>query len=156
MTRQQPRPTADRERLEPPTTDGGRSDDGDPHHQGDARPSLRTAEALGAAEYSLRELEQRYIQAKRTWADAMRASGNGTGTSQQVLAAQAALEGAENARRLERNRIDALRQQLYDQRRRELLMDTVSGQDIARTEARRHLAEKDGQRSFLSRLFGRK
>jgi hypothetical protein len=120
------------------------------------RPSEQTADDLVAAEHSLGELDARHIQAKRAWADAMRASGNGTGTPQQVMAAQAALEGAENARRLERERIDALRLRLYDQRRRELLMDTVSGQDVARTEARKHLAEKDAQRPFLSRLFGRK
>ena len=120
------------------------------------RPSEQTADDIVAAEYSLGELDARHIQAKRAWADAMRASGNGTGTPQQVMAAQAALEGAENARRLERERIDALRLRLYDQRRRELLMDTVSGQDVARTEARKHLAEKDAQRPFLSRLFGRK
>jgi hypothetical protein len=122
------------------------------------RPSQRIADDLVAAEYSLKELDDQYFRAKRAWADAMRASGNGTGTPAQVLATQAALEGAENARRLERERIDALRQRLHDQRRRELLMEAVTGQDIARTEARRHLAEHDGsgRRSFLARIFGRK
>jgi hypothetical protein len=122
------------------------------------RTSQRIADDLVVAEYSLKELDDRYIHAKRAWADAMRASGNGSGTPEQVLAAQAALEGAENARRLEGERIEALRQRLHDQRRRELLMEAVSGQDMARTEARRHLAEKNGARgrSFLGRLFGRR
>jgi hypothetical protein len=122
------------------------------------RPSQRIADDLVVAEYSLKELDDRYIHAKRAWADAMRASGNGTGTPEQVLATQAALEGAENARRLERERIDSLRQRLHEQRRREILMEAVSGQDVARTEARRHLAEKDGSggRSLLARLFRRK
>jgi hypothetical protein len=121
------------------------------------RPSQRIADDLVAAEYSLKELDDQYIKAKRTWADAMRANGNGSGTPAQVLAAQAALEGAENARRLERERIDALRQRLHDQRRREILMEAVSGQDMARTEARRHLAEKHSAgQSFLARLFRRK
>jgi hypothetical protein len=155
VTRQQRPPTADRERLDPSRTERPPAR-GAPRQAVEVLPSQRTADDLVAAEYSLRELEDRHIQAKRTWADAMRASGNGTGTPEQVLAAQAALDGAENARRLEGERIDALRLRLYDQRRRELLMDTVSGQDVARTEARRHLAEKDEQRSFLSRLLGRK
>jgi hypothetical protein len=155
VTGQRQRPTADRDRLGPTRTERPPSGGG-PSQAVGVLPSQRTADDLVAAEYSLSELEDRHIQAKRAWADAMRASGNGTGTSEQVLAAQAALEGAENARRLERERIEALRLRLHDERRRELLITTVSGQDLARTEARRHLAQKDGQRSFLSRLLGRK
>jgi hypothetical protein len=154
VSRQQPRSTLHGETLEPPT-ELSPADHQGPQQASGARPSERTERNLSAAERSLRELDERYIDAKRAWAGAMRASGNGTGTSQQVLATQAALEGAENARRLERERIDGLRRRLFDQRRRELLMDAVSGQDMARTEARRHLAEKDQPRSFLSRLFGR-
>lgn len=155
MTRQQPRPIVDRETRDS-APDQSRPNTQRPPDRANARPSDRTADQLAAAEHSLRELDDQVVHAKRAWADAMRASGNGTGTPQQVMAAQAALEGAENARRLERERIDALRLRLYDQRRREILMERVSGQDMARIEARRNLAEKDGHRSFLSRLFGRK
>jgi hypothetical protein len=156
VTRQQTPPIADRGKVAPPASERSAGGNRGPRQTVEVRPSQRTEDDLDAAEYSLRELDERHIQAKRAWANAMRASGNGTGTSQQVLAAQAALEGAENARRLEHERIEALRLRLYDQRRRELLMETVSGQDVARTEARRSLAEKDQARSFLSRLFGRK
>ena len=121
-------------------------------------PSKQTARDLALAEGSLNGLDTEYTDAKRAWAEAMRASGHGAASAEDVMMAVSAMERADEQRRLTRERIEALRQRLHDQRRREILMQAVTGHDIARTEARRHVTEKDedANRSLLSRLFGRR
>ena len=117
----------------------------------------RIANDLIAAEGALTEAEDRYIGAKHGWADEMRRRGRGDGTEADVAKAQAALTAADEARREAAEKIDELRQRLYQQRRREILAEAVTGQFAAHEDAQRQLAEHErGKRkSLLARIFRR-
>ena len=118
----------------------------------------RIANDLIAAEGSLAEAEDRYIGAKHGWAELeMRRRGRGDGTEADVAKAQAALTAADEARREAAEKIDELRQRLYQQRRREILAEAVTGQFAAHEDAQRQLAEHErGKRkSLLARIFRR-
>jgi hypothetical protein len=116
----------------------------------------RIANDLIAAEGAFAEAENRYIGAKHGWADEMRRRGQGDGTEADVAKAQAALGAAEEARRQAAEKIDELRQRLYDQRRREILAEAVTGQFAAHEDVQRRIAEYDKPRkSLLARIFRR-
>lgn len=117
----------------------------------------RIANDLSAAEGALAEAENRYIGAKHGWADEMRRRGQGDGTEWDVAKAQDALAEADEARRQAAERIEELRQRLYNQRRREILAAAVTGQQVAHDDVHRRMAEyeKPKRKSLLARIFRR-
>ncbi|MDQ2941679.1 MAG: hypothetical protein M3R05_05765 [Chloroflexota bacterium] len=115
----------------------------------------RIANDLNAAEQSLAEAENRYIGAKHGWAEEMRRRGHGDGTEADVAKAQTVLTAADEARHQVGERIEELRRRLYDQRRREILAEAVTGQFAAHEEALRRLAEAGKRQSLLRRIFRR-
>ena len=117
----------------------------------------RIAHELTVAEGSLAEAENRYIGAKHGWADEMRRRGQGDGTEWDVAKAQDALAEADEARRQAAERIEELRQRLYNQRRREILAAAVTGQQVAHDDVHRRMAEyeKPKRKSLLARIFRR-
>jgi hypothetical protein len=117
-------------------------------------PSQRTANDLIAAERALAEAQSRYLGARRAWTDAVRHSAADKASASRAAAAQTELDAADAARSLALRRIDELRQQLHDQRHRELLVAAIATQEVAHNARRQ--AEVPKKRSFLARLFGRK
>ncbi len=115
----------------------------------------RMANDLIAAEGALAEAEDRYIGAKHGWAAEMRRRGQGDGTETDVANAQAALTAADEARRLLGEKIEELRHRLYDQRRREILAEAVTGQFAAHEDVQRKLAQSGKRKSLLARIFRR-
>jgi hypothetical protein len=121
-----------------------------------ATASERTAVRLAAAEQRLADAIKAYLAAKRAWADEMRRIGHGASTEELVAAAQSQLTESEAARDAAERRIDRLRVRLHEERRRELLMETVADQTVAHAEALRRLDKPPVRRSLLGRIFGRR
>lgn len=116
-------------------------------------PSQRTANELISAERALTEAQTRYLAARRSWTDAIRRGADTPGDA--VTAAEAEVNAAEDMRDYAIGRIDELRMRLQEERRREALVQTVVGQQVAHDEARRHIDGPTRQPSFIGRLLRR-
>ena len=116
-------------------------------------PSQRTAIELISAERALTEAQNRYLTARRTWTDALRRDDEANADA--VTAAQAELNAAEAMRDYAIGRIDELRLRLQVERRREALVQTVVGQQVAHDEARRRIDDAGRGPSFIGRLLRR-
>lgn len=119
----------------------------------DQTPSQRTANELISAERALTEAQNRYLTARRTWTDAIRRGDEATADA--VTAAQTEVNAAEAMRDYAIGRIDELRRRLQDERRREALVQTVVGQQVAHDEARRRIDGPSREPSFIGRLLRR-
>jgi hypothetical protein len=116
-------------------------------------PSQRTANELISAERALTEAQNRYLTARRAWTDAIRRDDEAS--TDGVTAAQAELNAAEATRDYAIGRIDELRLRLQAERRREALVQTVVGQQVAHDEARRRIDDAGRGTSFIGRLLRR-
>jgi hypothetical protein len=116
-------------------------------------PSQRTANELISAERALTEAQNRYLTARRAWTDAIRRDDEATTNG--ATAAQAELNAAEAVRDYAIGRIDELRRRLQEERRREAMVQTVVGQQVAHDEARRRNDDANRAPSFIGRLLRR-
>ncbi len=110
-------------------------------------------------EEDLAETEQAYLDAERSWGDAMRRCAAGIVGEDAVAAAQKAWLELGEKRRSTTARLEQLRRELYEQRRRELaagsLADIITDHEAARRSARRKLQSTNGHSSIIRRLLGR-
>jgi hypothetical protein len=122
-----------------------------------ASRSERTALQLASAEQRVADAIAAYLVAKRAWADEMRRIGHGASTEQRVAEAQASLAASESSREMAERRVDALRARLFEERRRELLMEAVVEQTAAHEDAKRRLRDRVlPRRGLLARIFRRR
>jgi hypothetical protein len=125
-------------------------------YDGDHTPSQKTANELIAAERALAEAQDNYLAAKRAWTDSIKGRPDAFGHVPDPTKTQVAYEAAEAIRDGAGTRIEQLRLQLHEQRRRELLLGTVASQETAHRRALQRLnAATRRPRSLWDRLFRR-
>lgn len=117
------------------------------------------ARLVVAAEEDLAETEQDYLEAEHAWGETMRRCAAGIVGEEAVAVAQDAWLKLEEQRRTTSTRLEQLRRELYEQRRRELvagsLADIITDHEAARRSARRRLQSSNGHSSIIRRLLGR-
>jgi len=109
------------------------------------------------AERELRAIEIQTTAAEHRWSEAMRRSAHGSAGSREVGAVQQVWLELDERRRTAADQLDALRKQLHEERRRQIIADSmadiISRQDAARRVAMRRI-DAGRRPSLLRRFFG--
>jgi hypothetical protein len=109
------------------------------------------------AERELRAIEIQTTAAEHRWSEAMRRSAHESAGSREVAAVQQVWLELDERRRTAADQLDALRRQLHEERRRQIIADSmadiISRQDAARRVAMRRI-DAGRRPSLLRRFFG--